>query len=129
MVRTNDVNVTQDLLSRGFGIPKEAFCVLGSVAGRLFGNRRDEVSPFADIRMGHDGTAHSMLRAVTATLALLKNAEFGVFVQIALSVMSFAVCAILAATAKVPGAIASFLIASVLGTVAYFTSDFINRKD
>ena len=129
IVRTNDVNVTEDLLSRGFGLPKTAFCVLGSVAGRLFARRRNEVSPSAPAKLGHNGNAFTMLRAVTAAAALVRNADFGVVLQIALSVLGFAVCAILAATSNVPGGITSCLIAAALAAAAYFVSDLINRKD
>ena len=129
IVRTNDVNVTEDLLSRGFGLPKEAFCVLGSVAGRLFANRRNEVAEKAPAKMGHNGTAFTMLRAVTAAAALVRNAEFGIVFQIALSVLGFAVCAILAATASGIGAFTSLLVAAAFSAAAYCVPELINRKD
>ncbi|MBO4500836.1 MAG: hypothetical protein J5760_01240, partial [Clostridia bacterium] len=129
IVRTNDVNVTEDLLSRGFGIPKEAFCVLGSVAGRLFARRRNEAAEKAPAKMGHNGTAFTLLRAVTAAASLVRNADFGVMLQIALSVLGFAVCAILAATSNTPGGITSCLIAAALAAAAYFVPELINRKD
>lgn len=129
IVRTNDVNVTEDLLSRGFGIPKTAFCVLGSVAGRLFSRRRNEVSDSAPAKLGHNGNAFTMLRAVTAAAALVKNADFGVMLQIALSVLGFAVCAILAATSSGLGSFTALLVAAAVSAAAYFVPDLINRKD
>lgn len=129
IVRTNDVNVTEDLLSRGFGLPKSAFCVLGSVAGRLFARRKDEVSDRAPAKLAHNGNAFTMLRAVTAAAAVLRNADFGIMLQIALSVLGFAVCAILAATSSGLGAITSCLVAAATAAAAYFVSDLINRKD
>ena len=129
IVRTNDVNVTEDLLSRGFGIPKTAFCVLGSVAGRLFSRRRNEVSDSAPAKLGHNGNAFTMLRAVTAAAALVKNADFGVILQIALSVLGFAVCAILAATSSGLGSFTALLVAAAVSAAAYFVPDLINRKD
>ena len=129
IVRTNDVNVTEDLLSRGFGLPKTAFCVLGSVAGRLFARRRNEEAESAPAKLGHNGDAFTMLRAVTAAASLVKNADFGIMLQIALAVLGFAVCVILAATSNVPGSITSCLIAAAVAAAAYFVPDLINRKD
>ena len=129
IIRTNDVNVTEDLLSRGFGLPKSAFCVLGSVAGRLFASRRNEAAAKAPAKLGHNGTAFTMLRAVTAAASLVRNADFGMMLQIALSVLGFAVCAILAATSSGIGAFTTLLVAAAVCAAAYFVPDLINRKD
>lgn len=90
LVRTNDVNVTEELLSRSFGMPKQSFHILSSVAGRLFKRRRDAVTDRLPVRIMHDGTAYSMLRTVAAAGRMTAAARMGSAAQIAVSVVGFA---------------------------------------
>ena len=98
LVRTNDVNVTEDLIAESFGIPKQNFKVLSSVAGRLFKRRRDAVSDRLPARIIHDGTAYSMLRAVAASCNIVTKKKLGSVVQIVLTVLAFILCAALYCT-------------------------------
>ena len=89
LVRTNDVNVTEQLISKSFGMPQENFKMLSSVAGRLFKRRRDAVSDKLPARIIHDGTAYSMLKAVAAACDVAGKVKIGSIVQIILSVLGF----------------------------------------
>ncbi|MBQ2847079.1 MAG: hypothetical protein IJE74_02355 [Clostridia bacterium] len=98
LVRTNDVNVTEELISESFGIPKQNFKVLSSVAGRLFKRRRDAVSDRLPARIIHDGTAYSMLRAVAASCNIVTKKKLGSVIQIVLTALAFILCAALYCT-------------------------------
>ncbi len=98
LVRTNDVNVTEELISKSFELPQETFKVLSSVAGRLFKRRRDAVCDKLSAGIVHDGTAYSMLRAVAAACSVSAGVKLGAIVQIILSVLGAVVCAALYCT-------------------------------
>ena len=98
LVRTNDVNVTEELIAKSFGLPQETFKVLSSVAGRLFKRRRDAVCDKLPAGIVHDGTAFSMLRAVAAACSVSTAVKLGSVVQIVLSVLGFILCTALYCT-------------------------------
>lgn len=121
LVRTNDVNVTEELISKSFGLPQETFRVLSSVAGRLFKRRRDAVCDKLSAGIVHDGTAFSMLRAVAAACSVSAGVKLGAIVQIILSVLGAIVCAALYCTslgAVVNGLTALLLLAAELAVLA-----------
>lgn len=89
LVRTNDVNVTEELISKSFGMPQENFKILSSVAGRLFKRRRDAVCDKLPARIVHDGTAYSMLKAVAAACKMVESTKLGSIIQIVLTVLGF----------------------------------------
>ncbi len=89
LVRTNDVNVTEELISKSFGMPQENFKILSSVAGRLFKRRRDAVCDKLPARVVHDGTAYSMLKAVASSCKMGESVRIGKIIQIVLSALGF----------------------------------------
>lgn len=95
LVRTNDVNVTEEMLAKGFGMPKSAFCILGSVAGRLYANRRDEPAEKVSVKAVHNGNALTMLRTVTAAQWLLKDLDALFVLQVIICVVGFVGAAVL----------------------------------
>ncbi len=99
LVRTNDVNVTEELVSKSFGMPQENFKILSSVAGRLFKRRREAVCDRLPASIVHDGTAYSMLKSVAAACSVGSGMKLGAIIQIILSVLGFAVCMALYCTA------------------------------
>ena len=90
LVRTNDVNITEELIAESFGMPQETFKVLSSTAGRLFKRRRDAVCDKLPAGIIHDGTAFSMLRAVAASCGVSSKMRLATVVQILLSILGFA---------------------------------------
>ena len=98
LVRTNDVNVTEELIASSFGLPQETFKVLSSVAGRLFKRRRDAVCDKLPAGIVHDGTAFSMLRAVAAACSISTAVKLSSIVQIIMSVLGFIICTALYCT-------------------------------
>ncbi len=89
LVRTNDVNVTQELIADSFGLPRETFKILSATAGRLFKRRRDAVCDRLPAGIIHDGTAYSMLRAVAASCDISAKMRFASIVQIIISALGF----------------------------------------
>lgn len=89
LVRTNDVNVTEELISEHFGLPQENFRVLSSVAGKLFKRRRDAVVDKLPAGIIHDGTAYSMLRALASSCNITAKARLGSVLQIIISALGF----------------------------------------
>ncbi len=118
LIRTNDVNVTEELIAESFGMPQQNFKVLSSVAGRLFKRRRDAVSDKLPARIVHDGTAYSMLRAVAASCNINTKRKIGSVLQIILTAIGFVLSMALHCTSlglMVNGITASlFLIAGLL---------------
>ncbi len=102
LVRTNDVNVTEELISKSFGLPQETFKILSSVAGKLFKRRRDAVCDKLPAKIVHDGTAFSMLRAVAASCSITSRAKLGSVLQIVLSALGFVLSMVLYCTANGP---------------------------
>lgn len=100
LVRTNDVNVTQELIADSFGLPRETFKILSGTAGRLFKRRRDAVCDKLPAGIIHDGTAFSMLRAVAAACDISAKMRFATVVQIVLSVLGFILSTALYCTEK-----------------------------
>ncbi len=99
LVRTNDVNVTEELISKSFGMPQENFKILSSVAGRLFKRRREAVCDRLPSAIVHDGTAFSMLKAVASACSIGSGVKLGTIIQIILSVLGFVLCMALYCTA------------------------------
>ena len=89
LVRTNDVNVTQELIADSFELPRETFKILSATAGRLFKRRRDAVCDRLPAGIIHDGTAYSMLRAVAASCDISAKMRFASVVQIIISALGF----------------------------------------
>ncbi len=89
LVRTNDVNVTQELIADSFELPRETFKILSATAGRLFKRRRDAVCDRLPAGIIHDGTAYSMLRAVAAACDISAKMRFASVVQIIISALGF----------------------------------------
>lgn len=121
LVRTNDVNVTEELISKSFGMPQETFKILSSVAGRLFKRRREAVCDRLPASIVHDGTAFSMLKAVAASCMIGSGVKLGAVLQIILSVLGFVLCMALyctAAGALVNGITAALFIGAGLAVSA-----------
>lgn len=102
LVRTNDVNVTEELISKSFGLPQQTFKILSSVAGKLFKRRRDAVCDRLPAKIVHDGTAFSMLRAVAAACSMNSQMKLGSILQIVLSALGFVLSLVLYCTANGP---------------------------
>ncbi len=98
LVRTNDVNVTQELIADSFGLPRETFKILSGTAGRLFKRRRDAVCDRLPAGIIHDGTAYSMLRAVAASCDVSAKMRLASVVQIVLSALGFILSMVLYCT-------------------------------
>lgn len=121
LVRTNDVNVTQELIADSFGLPRETFKILSGTAGRLFKRRRDAVCDKLPAGIIHDGTAFSMLRAVAASCDISAKMRFATVIQVVLSVLGFILSTVLYCTANgalVNGLTAVLFLAFGLGVSA-----------
>lgn len=121
LVRTNDVNVTQELIADSFGLPRETFKILSGTAGRLFKRRRDAVCDKLPAGIIHDGTAFSMLRAVAAACDISAKMRFATVVQVVLSVLGFILSTALYCTSNgafVNGLTAALFLALGLGVSA-----------
>lgn len=98
LVRTNDVNVTEELIADSFSLPQETFKVLSAVAGKLFKRRRDAVCDKLTSSAVHDGTAYSMLRCVAASCGMESSEKLGTVAQIVLGALGFVLSTVLYCT-------------------------------
>lgn len=87
LVRTNDVNVTENLISESFGLNPDNFKILSSVAGRLYKRRKDSVTDRLSAGIIHDGGAFSMLKAMATACSMAAKNKIGIFMQIAAMVI------------------------------------------
>lgn len=88
LVRTNDVNVTEELISKSFGLSQENFKILSSVAGRLYKRRKDNVSETLPAGIIHDGKADSMIRAIASSCSMASAMKMGRILRAVLSVLA-----------------------------------------
>lgn len=98
LIRSNDVNVTEDLIARSFDLPAETFKVLSAVSGKLFKRRRDAVCDKLPAGIVHDGGTASMLRAVAAACSISAQSRTGRILQILLSALGCIISAALFCT-------------------------------
>ncbi len=84
LVRTNDVNVTEELVSERFDINPGNFKILSSVASRLYKRRKDTVSETLEAGVIHDGRSRSMLKAIAACCAMNGRSKLGTLIQFVL---------------------------------------------
>ncbi len=100
LVRTNDVNVTEELIAKSFNLPQQTFKILSSVAGKLFKRRRDAVCDKLPAKIVHDGTAFSMLRAVAAACGMNAQMKLGSVMQIVVAALGFVLSMVLYITSN-----------------------------
>ncbi len=98
LVRTNDVNVTEELIAKSFGLPEQMFKVLSSTGGRLFKRRRDAVCDRLPAGVIHDGTAFTMLKTVAVACGMSVQKKFGNFAQSLMLATGFVVALVLYCT-------------------------------
>lgn len=130
LVRTNDVNVTEEMLARGFGLPKSTFCILGSAGGRRFIRRRDEVTERTSASIIHDGSASTMLRAVSAAQQLYRNLNVSFVAQMLLSCVGFVLAAIatgVSAVSAINGVTGTLFLALSCALLSVLTG-LLNKK-
>ena len=130
LVRTNDVNVTEELVSERFGINTNNFKILSSVAGRLYKRRKDAVSDSLEVGVIHDGSPKSMLRAISACCTMTNRKKLGNFLQFGLAAIG-AVLTILIGTGKsglsTMAALGILLIEVVVAVIALFPFGLIKK--
>ncbi|MBR2730714.1 MAG: hypothetical protein IKD72_01855, partial [Clostridia bacterium] len=110
LVRSNDVNVTEELLARSFDLPAETFKVLSAASGKLFKRRRDAVCDKLPAGIVHDGGTASMLRAVAAACSISAQSRTGRVLQILLSALGCIISAALFCTDIGFNGVTAFLI-------------------
>ena len=96
VVRTTDMNVTPQLLSRLFGIDTASVCVLGSQLGEVGKQLMEEEIPRADAKVATKGRMESLLSVVSACVGERRNVGLIVALQSAAVILGFVVVAFLA---------------------------------
>lgn len=93
LVRTNDVNVTEELISSKFGLNPDNFKILSSVASRLFKRRRDTISDSLPAEIIHDGKATTMLKAIATACSMTRKNKLCLIIQILAMVLGVGLAA------------------------------------
>lgn len=70
LVRSDDANITDEMVARKLLLPQSGVKVLSAVSGDLYKNYVKETTSSADSLLVHDGSAHSFLYAVKSALSL-----------------------------------------------------------
>ncbi len=84
LVRSDDANITDEMVARNLSLPHSGVKVLSAVSGDLYKNYIAGTTSAADALLMHDGKAHSFLYAIKSALSL------GAFKQI---LNTFQICA------------------------------------
>lgn len=70
LVRSDDANVTDEMVSAKLNLPQSGVKVLSAVSGDIYKNYCAGVTSAADALLMHDGKPHSFLSAINAALSL-----------------------------------------------------------
>lgn len=70
LVRSDDANITDEMVSTKLSLPQSGVKVLSAVSGDIYKNYCAGVTSTADALLMHDGKPHSFLSAINAALSL-----------------------------------------------------------
>ncbi len=98
LVRSDDANITDEMVSHNLHLPLSGVKVLSAVSGDIYNTYKKETTSSSDALMVHDGKAHSFLYTIKSALSL------GSFRQV---LNTFQVCAMCVGMALV--AVLSFV--------------------
>ena len=70
LVRADDANITDEMVSTKLSLPQSGVKVLSAVSGDIYKNYCEGVTSAADALLMHDGKPHSFLSAINAALSL-----------------------------------------------------------
>ncbi len=70
LVRSDDANITDEMVSSKLSLPQSGVKVLSAVSGDIYKNYCAGVTSAADALLMHDGEPHSFLSAINAALSL-----------------------------------------------------------
>lgn len=70
LVRSDDANITDEMVSTKLSLPQSGVKVLSAVSGDIYKNYCAGVTSAADALLMHDGKPHSFLSAINAALSL-----------------------------------------------------------
>ncbi len=70
LVRSDDANITDEMVSAKLSLPQSGVKVLSAVSSDIYKNYREGVTSAADALLMHDGKPHSFLTTINAALSL-----------------------------------------------------------
>lgn len=70
LVRSDDANITDEMVSKKLSLPQSGVKVLSAVSGDIYKNYCAGVTSTADALLMHDGKPHSFLSAINVALSL-----------------------------------------------------------
>lgn len=70
LVKTDDANITDEMVARNLGLPRSGVKVLSAVSSDLYNSYVSATTSVADALMVHDGEAHSFISTVKNALSL-----------------------------------------------------------
>ncbi len=70
LVRSDDANITDEMVAKKLSLPQSGVKVLSAVSGDIYKNYCAGITSAADALLMHDGKPHSFLSAINAALSL-----------------------------------------------------------
>lgn len=70
LVRSDDANITDEMIAGKLSLPQSGVKVLSAVSGDIYKDYREGVTSAADALLMHDGKANSYLSSISAALSL-----------------------------------------------------------
>ncbi len=95
LLRTDDANITDDMVAKNISVPTSGVKVLSAVSGDILNSYKKEVRTAADSVLMHDGKSSSYLASVAAALSLGRIKQSAATLQIGASVVLMALTAVL----------------------------------
>ncbi len=98
LVRSDDANITDELVANGLGVPQSGVKVLSAISGDVYREYRGKTSSSADAHLLHDGRSRSYLAAVSTALGLGSVKHITGLLQAGAAGIGVAITAVLAFT-------------------------------
>ncbi len=96
LLRTDDANITDDMIAKNISVPVSGVKVLSAVSGDILNSYKNEIRTAADSSLMHDGKSSSYLASVAAALSLGRIKQILSVLQIGASGVLVALTAVLA---------------------------------
>ena len=95
LVRSDDANITDEMVSSKVGVHQSGVKILSAVSGDIYKTYVKETTTAADALLLHDGTAHSFLFAIKSALSLGAFKQMLKTVQVCAMGVGIAIVAVL----------------------------------
>ena len=125
LLRSDDANITDNMVAASISIPISGIKVLSAVSGDILNSYQKEIRTSGDSVLMHDGKSSSYLLAVASALSLGKIKRSNSIIQIGAIAVAIA---FVAAFSFVSGGTGLSVIPLIITQIVFAVIGFINTK-